>query len=178
MIFFLLLLLASDPTMPDRAKHPGAVNPKISAANKGRNVCAGRKWSTGSIRPPESYTNKLKRQEMQALGYTLPDPKAKCMDGSGNPECYELDHLISLEIGGAPADPKNLWVEPWHRNVGGEDHGAKTKDGLEDRLHALVCAGSLSLEQAQREISVDWKAAYRKYVGPFPKFDPAAKMTN
>ena len=46
---------------------------------------------------------------------------------------------------------------PWNAHV---------KDKLEDRLHALVCAGRLPLEQAQREIAADWIAAYEKYVGP------------
>jgi hypothetical protein len=29
----------------------------------------------------------------------------------GNPKDYEEDHLISLELGGAPRDPKNLWPQ-------------------------------------------------------------------
>ena len=73
---------------------------------------------------------------------------------------FEVDHLISLELGGADV-ATNLWpqsydTEPWN---------AHTKDRLEDRLHALVCAGQLPLEQAQHEISVDWIAAYRRYLG-------------
>ena len=37
------------------------------------------------------------------------------------------------------------------------------KDALEDRLHSLVCSGQLDLGKAQREISQDWVAAYKKY---------------
>src|SRR5882672_5431590 len=67
---------------------------------------------------------------------------------------FEVDHLISLELGGADV-ATNLWpqsydTEPWN---------AHTKDRLEDRLHALVCAGRLPLERAQREIAADWIAA-------------------
>jgi hypothetical protein len=72
---------------------------------------------------------------------------------------YEIDHLVSLELGGSNAIT-NLWPEhyylPW---------GARTKDRLENRLHALVCSGSLSLASAQRQESGNWIAAYKRYVG-------------
>ena len=73
---------------------------------------------------------------------------------------FEVDHLISLELGGADV-AENLWPQsydtmPWNAHV---------KDKLEDRLHVMVCAGKLSLEQAQRDITTDWIAANEKYVG-------------
>jgi hypothetical protein len=37
------------------------------------------------------------------------------------------------------------------------------KDELEDRLRELVCGGRLDLAEAQRDISTDWIAAYKKY---------------
>jgi hypothetical protein len=37
------------------------------------------------------------------------------------------------------------------------------KDELEDRLRDLVCGGQLDLAEAQRDISRDWIAAYKKY---------------
>jgi hypothetical protein len=72
---------------------------------------------------------------------------------------YEVDHLISLELGGSN-DIRNLWpesyrTEPWNAHV---------KDKLEDRLHALVCAGKMSLPDAQKAIAGDWKSAYRRWV--------------
>jgi hypothetical protein len=71
---------------------------------------------------------------------------------------YEVDHLVSLELGGSNAIT-NLWPEhyylPW---------GARTKDRLENRLHALVCSGSLSLASAQRQEAANWIAAYKRYV--------------
>ena len=74
---------------------------------------------------------------------------------------FEVDHLISLELGGADV-AENLWpqsyeTQPWNAHV---------KDKLEDRLHALVCSGKMPLEQAQRDIAADWIAAYHKYVAP------------
>jgi hypothetical protein len=40
---------------------------------------------------------------------------------------------------------------------------AHVKDQLEDRLHEMVCRGDVDLATAQRDISTDWIAAYRKY---------------
>jgi len=54
--------------------------------------------------------------------------------------------------------------------VDGKDLGAVTKDALEDRLHRLVISGRLDLKQAQKEISADWTATYRKYVGESPAY--------
>ena len=70
---------------------------------------------------------------------------------------YEIDHLISLELGGSNSI-RNLWpqsylTKPWNAHV---------KDALENRLHQEVCSGQTDLAQAQREISSDWIAAYKK----------------
>jgi hypothetical protein len=71
---------------------------------------------------------------------------------------YEIDHLISLELGGSNAI-KNLWPEsyktsPWNAHV---------KDALENELHRQVCAGQLDLKTAQHDIATDWIAAYKRY---------------
>jgi len=73
---------------------------------------------------------------------------------------FEVDHLISLELGGADV-AENLWPQSYDTMR----WNAHTKDVLENRLHALVCAGRVPIEQAQREIAIDWIAAYEKYVG-------------
>jgi len=75
------------------------------------------------------------------------------------PYQHEVDHLISLELGGSNAI-RNLWPEPYAGRW-----GARTKDVLENRLHELVCDGRLSLASAQRQEAQDWVAAYRRYVG-------------
>jgi hypothetical protein len=76
---------------------------------------------------------------------------------------YELDHLLSLSLGGSNS-AENLWAqsrvsEPWN---------AEVKDTLEDVLHREVCSGRVSREEAQEAIRTDWIAAYRKFVGPDP----------
>lgn len=77
---------------------------------------------------------------------------------------FEIDHLISLELGGSN-DIKNLWPESYTTTP----LNARVKDGLENRLHALVCSGKISLSDAQAQISKNWIDTYVKYVGPLPK---------
>ena len=69
---------------------------------------------------------------------------------------YEVDHLISLELGGSNSI-KNLWpqsykTQPWNAYV---------KDHLEDAFHADICSGKIDIKEAQRLISSDWIAAYK-----------------
>ena len=83
------------------------------------------------------------------LSYGLSYPQA--------PGAYELDHLISLELGGDNTDA-NLWPEP-----ASPPPGFHEKDVLENRLHALVCAGQLDLTSAQHMVAKDWYGAYLQY---------------
>ncbi|HKV67358.1 MAG TPA: HNH endonuclease signature motif containing protein [Gaiellales bacterium] len=78
------------------------------------------------------------------------------------PYQHEVDHLVSLEIGGSNAI-SNLWPEPYAGRW-----GARTKDVLEDRLHDLVCSGTIGLRYAQRIEARNWVAAYKRYVGSPP----------
>ena len=70
---------------------------------------------------------------------------------------YELDFLITPELGGAP-DPRNLWPQPYRAGV----WNAYVKDELERELQDLVCRGTLDLATAQRELANDWIAAYKR----------------
>jgi hypothetical protein len=81
------------------------------------------------------------------------------------PYQHEVDHLVSLELGGSNAIT-NLWPEPYAGRW-----GARTKDVLENRLHDLVCAGTLTLTYAQRIEARNWVKAYRRYVGAPPPRD-------
>ena len=71
---------------------------------------------------------------------------------------YELDYLITPELGGAP-DARNLWPQRYGSRV----WNAHVKDDLERLLPRMVCNQEIRLETAQREIARDWIAAYRKY---------------
>jgi hypothetical protein len=71
---------------------------------------------------------------------------------------YELDYLITPELGGAP-DARNLWPERYTSRV----WNARVKDQLERLLPELVCRHEVALQVAQRDIARDWTAAYMKY---------------
>lgn len=79
---------------------------------------------------------------------------------------FEADHLVPLEAGGGN-QIENLWPQPYKTTptTPNVKCGAHVKDGLEDKLHELVCAGTVSLEEAQHAISTDWEAAFLKYIG-------------
>lgn len=66
------------------------------------------------------------------------------------PGMYEVDHLISLELGGSN-DIRNLWPEPYNGT-----YGAHAKDMVENKLHSMVCAGQISLTDAQAAIATHW----------------------
>jgi hypothetical protein len=122
--------------LPDLACTPGALNPEVTQANIGSTIC--RSGFSASIRPNVGYTNKIKKMAIRAYG-----------DYAGSsPHGYELDHLVSLELGGAPNSSANLWPE--------HPASPNPKDKVEDASHRAVCDGKLSLAVAQREISVDW----------------------
>jgi len=78
------------------------------------------------------------------------------------PYSYEVDHLISLELGGSNS-VLNLWPESYSGRL-----NARVKDRLENELHALVCSGRLDLATAQHAVATDWIAAYQHYLGPLP----------
>ena len=85
---------------------------------------------------------------------------------------YECDHLIPLALGGSN-EAANLWPQP---NV-----EAARKDLLEVEMQRLVCARTLPLSQAQREIADDWTLAYARYVAKTlpqaPSSVPRASVT-
>ena len=71
---------------------------------------------------------------------------------------YEVDYLITPALGGSE-DIHNLWPQSYAATA----WNAHVKDAIEERLRNLVCEGDLDLETAQRELSQDWIAAYKKY---------------
>jgi hypothetical protein len=115
----------------DPVRTPGVLNPDVTQATIGSTICV-RGW-TRTVRPPVEYTNALKAKQMRAYGEV------------GALSDYQEDHLISLELGGHPTDPRNLWPEPYPR--------ASAVDQIENELNAKVCDGSLSLRDAQERES-------------------------
>jgi hypothetical protein len=129
--------------LPDPACTPGAVDARVGQANVAATICV--RGYTRTVRPPVGVTNAIKRRAIAAYGnYAGSDLRN-----------YELDHLISLELGGAPADEANLWPEA-HSGP----RGSEAKDAVENFLHQQVCAGKMTLADAQRAIATDWVRVY------------------
>jgi hypothetical protein len=132
--------------LEDPACTPGAISPAVTQANLKSTICRKGGYTAG-IRPPASVTGKEKELNAASYGYT------------GRMGDAEYDHLISLQLGGDPNDPRNLWVEPpdpGHRAGGGVNN---KKDPGETKLHTAVCAGQVTLAAAQRAIVTDWTTA-------------------
>ncbi len=122
--------------LPDTACTPGAI---ISTATKDQ-ICV-----PGYSKNVRDVTTAEKDQVYAEYGITH--------HSEGE---YEVDHLISLELGGSN-DIANLWPEAAEPKPGFHE-----KDKVENYLHDQVCSGAMSLAQAQAQISTDWMKVYQQ----------------
>ena len=148
-------LRGSSPfNMPDTHCTPGALNPAVTQGTIRATIC--RSGYSGRIRPSTAVTGPEKLASIRAYGLHKSARR------------YEYDHLISLELGGAANDSRNLWPEP----------GAipNLKDKVENSLHARVCSGSMRLARAQTIIATAWIWFYNQYLKPKPKPPPSTTL--
>jgi hypothetical protein len=125
---------------PDLRCTPGARDPAVKQSTIDTTICV--KGYSATVRPPSSITHTEKIASMAAYGDSLASSH------------YEYDHLVSLELGGAPNDPRNLWPEPGKI--------PNPKDRVENRLHRDVCDHKITLIAAQREIAKHWVTTYHQ----------------
>lgn len=129
---------------PDRACSPGAYLSGLTAS-----VLCSPGFHTSTIRNvPESLKHAVEIEygmPARAYGRTI-----------------EIDHIVPLELGGSN-DIANLFPEP-----GSGVANYRIKDRLENRLHAMVCAGQIVLRAAQQRIAADWQGLYRQVYGVAP----------
>lgn len=128
--------------LPDPVCTPGADNPAVTQQSISSTIC--RPGYSRGVRPPLSVTAPLKRALMTAYGSTLPAAQV------------ELDHLVALEDGGAPEDPRNLWPQP---RSGPPGQTAGAKDAVETSLHDRICSGRVPLAAARSALARDWTTA-------------------
>ncbi|MFI1970294.1 hypothetical protein BLA24_27940 [Streptomyces cinnamoneus] len=136
---------ADKQPLPDPKCTPGATNPKVTQATLKTTICRG--GYTAGIRPPTNITGREKTANAASYGY------------KGSLKDAEYDHLISLQLGGDPNDPRNLWVQPpspGHKAGAGPNN---PKDVVESKVKAAICAGKTDLVTAQRAIAKDWTTA-------------------
>jgi len=128
---------AEPAAIPDASLTPG-----LAVAASREELCRER--------PPKNrmIPASLRRRVFETYGISRADPRA-----------YEVDYLITPALGGAD-DIRNLWPQSYSATT----WNARVKDTLEDRLQELVCGGELDLATAQRDISRNWIAAYKKYL--------------
>lgn len=150
LILMLLLSLfissASADDVPNPQLTPGVSRPGLTK----QKICTI-KWGKDN----RHVTEAMKKEVFQRYGYSGNDDP-QCIP-AGKRHC-EIDHLISREIGGAD-DIDNLWPQSY----GSIPWNAVLKDKLENRLHAEMCAGKITLKQAREMLVNDWRIAYRQY---------------
>jgi len=129
---FLFLLSAMVVSWPDPILTPGVIDPQVGTSQ----IC-----HAGYTSKVRHVTEATKREVFRRYG--IPQDGAK----------YEVDHFISLEIGGKN-DIANLWPQPWPE--------ARKKDVCETYLHRRVCKGEITLSQAQKIITTDWPSCYEE----------------
>ena len=127
------------PIIPNPTLTPGIVDPSATIEK----ICTP--GYSASVRNVSAFTKKLVYKLYKI------DPKSSD---------FEIDHLISLELGGSNS-VQNLWPQSYNTLP----LNAYKKDRLENKLHSLVCNGNLDLDTAQKTIATDWVSAYKKYVG-------------
>ena len=125
--------------LPDPRCTPGSIDPAVTQANLRSTIC--RTGYTRTVRPPESQTERFKFQ----VAYPA--------YGDPHSERTELDHLVSLELGGSN-DATNLWPET--------PPTPNPKDKVENALNRAVCSGRVTLAAAQNAIASDWLTAEKK----------------
>lgn len=123
-------------SLPDSACTPGDIIPSATKSV----IC-----KSGYARTVRNVPDSEKNQDYAEYGITH--------HSTGQ---YEVDHLVSLELGGSN-DISNLWPE-----FASPTPGFHQKDLVENYLHSQVCSGAISLQQAQVEIATNWLTVYNQ----------------
>jgi hypothetical protein len=166
-LLFSLSARASDPIRPDPKKTPGAVFNNVTIEQITQKGYAN--VLNGGVR---HVPDKVRRAVYIAYFGSVPETGHGGARGERRSGDYEVDHLISLELGGSN-EAANLWPQsylthPWNSRV---------KDRLEDWMaaslrHTLTDQGhdaaTALLKAYQHEIATDWIAAYKKYISAHP----------
>lgn len=162
MIFFLTLFTIPTPTIvqgqlivevssksvhvgtvsmyPNSELTPGKTNPILT-----QELICSKGFRTG---PYRKVTKAEKKQVF--IRYGIP------WENRGQ---YEVDHFISLELGGSN-DIENLWPQAYEPIP-----GARQKDVTEDYLHKEMCGGKITQQQAQQAVLKDWYLIYVELKG-------------
>ncbi|MDE1999318.1 MAG: hypothetical protein KGI52_10370 [Burkholderiales bacterium] len=169
---------AQDHSYPDFSVVPGASRPGATAEE----VCA-QGFTTKSIRPPASATNVLKRAlfaQMQAAGDVPPDvtigdyelDHCEALTNGGDPGLVrdasgKVDVQASITLGNLRMQPRVTFFEKERERAGSPWYGldqpypaAEMKDVIEVKVHKMMCAGQLTMREAQVLSCQAWQYTY------------------
>jgi len=136
---------------PDPTKTPGCIIPQVTAEQV---------TTTGYTETARHVSKQLKWRVFILYGFAAVGEPLDAQRMRDLEHQFEIDHFISLELGGSN-DIKNLWPQPYAAPVvEGQTLGARQKDVVETGLHRLIKQGKLSLADAQAIIRTDWVKAY------------------
>jgi len=151
LLFYLVLIVpAFAGDLPNPKLTPGVADPLLTK----QKLCT-KGFTTKKVRNVGDMTSLKARVYLR---YGMTNHKGDCALVTRG---CEVDHLIPLEVGGK-TDIENLWPQPYGSKPD-DQWNANVKDRLENRLHRLVCDGTVTLEIAQHDIATDWTTAYKKY---------------
>jgi hypothetical protein len=129
--------------LPDPKCSPGAVNPTLTLE-----VMKTKGFTTQCVRDlATTPTEKAATYKWYKI--------AKPAHNSGQSQVCELDHIISLELGGADT-LDNLWPQCGPSKAALNKRFFKQKDAVENFLAREVRAGRMKLDVAQQGIAEDW----------------------
>ncbi len=138
--------------VPDPKLTPGANEPTHDAT-----------WiaTKGNVKAYRDVPNAEKEAVYTAYKITQAN-RESANQWAGGPG-FEVDHLESIEIGGANLQP-NLWPEPYF-----DAWNARDKDRLEDFLGRMVKARTITVGDAQQAVVLyHWPWSYIHYFGGAP----------
>lgn len=142
------------PLYPKRSLTPGDIDRKLTQEY----LCSHSTKERRNV--PEARKKFVYKQYKVAY----PQPKGS----------YELDHFISLCLGGTNSED-NLWPQGKDLVYDGTRRGSDgwaarlgfhEKDRLETYACREMCKGNLTLDQARKLIWIDWVKAYQELIEP------------
>jgi hypothetical protein len=135
--------LSNGIQLPDPKCTPGAINTTVT-----QTVLRTPGFTTKCLR--DDVTSEEKKKTTYGF-YGIKEPP----DNEHANQTCELDHLISLELGGGDG-LENIWPQCGPKGVALDDRFFKRKDKVENFLAEIVKTGKMDLKAAQEGISTDW----------------------
>lgn len=129
--------------LPDPKCTPGAINETLTL-----DVMTMKSFVTDCVR------NQATSADKKLDTYTWYKARKPATNTGKNQVC-ELDHLVSLELGGADT-LDNIWPQCGPRKAILNSRYFKRKDAVENFLAGEVRNGKISLAEAQKRIAEDW----------------------